>query len=165
MWGEDGLRDITDRMPPSSRGEMLRETGSEREWIAEAHVIAWCFAVWEGPANRDRAIYFELLKRQTDLGFGRIRRFFLSMATPSMLFAKAPSMWSQDHTHGTLECAVEGTSAIVTLRDHPYTETPQARATIAEVFRYTISLANARGVTESHALEQPGVLRVKIRWV
>ena len=50
------------------------------------------------------------------------------------------------------------------LRQHPYTETPQGRAGIAEMLRYILELSRAKGVTETHSLVAPGVLEIKVRW-
>jgi hypothetical protein len=163
LWGAGGLADIAARMPEASRIEAFRDRLST-EWIDEAHVIAWCFATWEGPAGRDKPAYFRFVQRQTDLGFGRVRRFLLSVATPLKLLAKAPELWSLDHSHGKMECEAEERRASLVLRDHPYTETPQARATIAEAFRYTLALTRAKDVTESHALDRPGMMTVRLKW-
>jgi hypothetical protein len=163
IWGDAGLQDIAARMPEASRLDAFRERMAT-EWIAEAHVIAWCFATWEGPANRDRPTYFRFVQRQTDLGFGRVRKFLLGVATPHRLLAKAPELWKLDHTHGALVCTAEENRATLVLRDHPYTETPQARATIAEAFRYTLSLTRTKAVEESHALDTPGVMTVRLKW-
>lgn len=155
------MQDIATRMPEASRVEMFRELPTE--WVLERDIIAWCFATWEGPANRDRLRYTEFIQRQTDLGFGRIRRFLISIASPGMLLQKAGDLWKQDHTHGDLKVDMEPKKATLTLRDHPYTETPQSRATIAEVFRYTISLTRT-AVFETHKLQEPGVIVVSLRW-
>ena len=55
-------------------------------------------------------------------------------------------------------------SGRIVLRDHPYTETPQARAGYAEMVRYVIELTRAKDVTETHSLLAPGVLEIKVRW-
>ena len=59
----------------------------------------------------------------------------------------------------------EGKRAIFLLSDHPYTETPQARATMAEILRYNIELTRAKNVTETHARRVDGALEVKVKWL
>jgi hypothetical protein len=163
MWGEDGLADIRARMPAREGDEAFAV--HLPVWVQERLVIAWCFALWEGRADRNRARYVAWLHRVTDLTFGRVRRLLLSVATPAKILGMAGELWRADRTHGTLEGSVDGKRGVFVLSDHPYTETPQARATMAENFRYTIELTRAKNVTETHARRIDGALEVKIKWL
>ena len=162
-WGDDGLLDIRKRMPPREAEEAFAPRLPA--WVPERVPIAWCFALWEGRADRDRARYVAWLHRVMDLSFGRVRRLLLGMAAPERLFTMAAKLWKDDHTHGLLEGHFEGKRGVYVLSDHPYTETPQARATMAENFRYTIELTRAKNVTETHARRIDGALEVKLRWL
>ncbi len=134
------------------------------KWIPEADLIAGAHALWEGPARRERARYNAFIQRQVELGSGRVQRMLLSLASPRRVIDRAPAIWSSEHTHGELTVDQLGErSAILRLGEHPYVETPQARATIAEVFRHIVSLTRAGEVSESHALER-GVLVVRLSW-
>jgi hypothetical protein len=88
----------------------------------------------------------------------------LRIAAPPRFFDKAPEFWRNDHTHGVLEMHIERALGTVCLGDHPYTQTPQMRLAIAEIFRYTVQRMRARNVTETHALEPDGALTIRIRW-
>ena len=162
LWGPDAVRTIVAALPPEEREESLDE--SLRDWCSERLVIAWGHASWEGPARRDRATMNRLLQRHVDLGFGRIRRMLLRLASPERLFEKLPDFWRHDHTHGVLDVRVEGRLGVVSLREHPYSAAPQMRAAVAEIFRHTVQLMRARKVTETHALDPTGALVLNIRW-
>jgi hypothetical protein len=90
----------------------------------------------------------------------------LSLASPATLLSRAGAIWKEDHTHGTLDVELHdgGKGTSLRLREHPYTEIPQARAAIAEVLRYDVALTRAKNVTESHRLEREGVLLVRVQW-
>jgi hypothetical protein len=165
VWGKEALPDLAVRLPDDVRRDTLEQTNAET-WMPERYVIAWSFAVWEGPAARDREAFKRFLRAQVDLTFGRVRRALLSLASPEMLLARAGAIWKEDHTHGTLEVEMHEAKNGATLRlhDHPYTTLPQARAAIAEVLRYDVSLTRAKNVIESHRLERDGVLLIRLQW-
>jgi len=162
QWGQDGLRDIRARMPPREAEEAFVERAPL--WVPERVVVAWCFALWEGPADRKRPGYVAWLHRHMDLSFGRVRKWLIGLASPHKLVEMAGNVWRRDHSHGTLSGAADGKRAVFTLHDHPYVDTPQARASIAEVYRYSVELTRAQNVTETHALVAPGTLEVRVRW-
>ena len=162
LWGQEGLDDVRSRMPETERDEFFAERLPE--WVSIRSMIAFNFALWEGPANRNKARYFPWVRLTTDLSFGRVKRLFLSMASPEKVVIKASELWSADQTGGTFEGVLEGKGGRLVLRDHPYTETPQARAGYAEMVRYIIELTRAEGVTETHSLVAPGVLEIRVRW-
>jgi hypothetical protein len=162
IWGEQGVQDAAGRMPARERAEFFAEPLPE--WAPTRAMIAFNFALWEGPVRRDKPIYFSWLRRTTDLSFGRVKKLFLSMATPEKLITSAGSIWKGDHTSGTLDGMVHGKTGTLVLRHHPYTETPQARAAIAEMLRYAVELTRAKGATATCALIAPAALQIKIRW-
>jgi hypothetical protein len=163
IWGEAGVQDAAARMPERERAEFFADRLPE--WAPTRAMIAWNFALWEGPVRRDKAIYFSWVRKTADLSFGRVRRLFLSMATPEKLITSASDLWKADHTAGTLDGLVHGKCGTLMLRDHPYTETPQARTAIAEMMRYSVELTRARSPTATHALVGPRAMQIKVRWL
>ena len=162
--GEARLGQRIVRLDEATRKRTFELEGSPGKWAPEADLIACAHAIWEGPARRDRALYNKFLQRQVNLGTGRVQRALISLASPKRILDRAPSIWSSEHSHGTLTVEHHSdTSASLRLSEHPYVETPQARATIAEVFRYVLSLTRANEANESHALEGD-VLRVRLTW-
>jgi hypothetical protein len=162
-WGEEGLRDIRARMPIREADEAFAE--NVPAWVPERVVVAWCFALWEGPADRKRPQYVAWLQRHMDLSFGHVRKWLIGLASPHKLIELAGDVWKRDHSSGKLAAVADGKRAVFTLRDHPYVDTPQARASIAEIYRYSLQLTRAKNVTETHALVAPGTLEVKVRWL
>lgn len=162
LWGEAGVQAILARMPHLEREEARDE--ARLEWIPERVIIAWGLATWEGPAARDRAVLNRFLARHVDHGFGRLRRVLLRFAPPATFFENVPRYWRHDHTHGVLETQVDGRLGVVHLRDHPYVESPQSRAAIAEIFRYTVQSMRAKNVTEVHTVESDGAMSIRVRW-
>ncbi len=163
IWGPRGVEDVAGRMAPAHRDELFAPRLPV--WFPERVLIAFNFALWEGPVARRRDTYERWLWRTTDLSFGVVRRLVLSLASPRRIFESAPELWRADHTHGTLQgrCDDDRTGTFV-LRDSPFVETPQGRAAISESFRYIVQLGGARGAVEKHALTAPGVLEVRLRW-
>lgn len=78
--------------------------------------------------------------------------------------AEGPELWRHDHTHGTLTSHVGDHEGTMTLSDHPYTTTPLARSSIAEIYRYAVSLARAKHVSARHLVRGPNQLEVKLSW-
>jgi hypothetical protein len=162
IWGDDGLADIRARMPRREAEEAFVDRLPY--WVPERVVIAWCFALWEGVALRSREPYVAWLHRMTELSFGPVRRTFLRMASLERLFEMSGRLWKDDHTSGEMEGHCEGKRGVFLLRDHPYTETPQARATLAEQLRYLLERSGVKNVAETHARHIDGALEVKLRW-
>lgn len=82
----------------------------------------------------------DFVQRFCENGFGRLRRMFLSLATPMMLASRAPGFWSYDHTTGEMTTEpIEG-GVRVTIRDHPCALSLGYRAFMVEFIR----LADAR---------------------
>lgn len=164
-FGATGVEELVAALDPATRARTFGASGPPPKWIPEADLIACAYVIWEGPAHRDRNAYNTFLRRQVDLGTGRVQRALLSLASARRVLDRAPSIWSSEHSHGVLEVEHHSdTSASVHLRDHLYVETPQARATIAEVFRYIVGLTRADEVTETHALDGTSAVVVRLSW-
>jgi hypothetical protein len=162
IWGDVGMADVAARMTDCDRETVLAPRLPV--WVPERALVAFNFALWEGPVDRNRERYFTWLHRMTDMSFGVVKRLVLSMASPERAVASAADLWKADHTHGRMEGRVDGHRATFTLVESPYVETPQGRAGMAEILRYILELAGAKGVLEKHALVPPSTLEVKVRW-
>jgi hypothetical protein len=165
LWGEDGLNDIAQKLHDDTREEFFKIVGTE-EWIPARHVIHWCYVAHHGPCGMSVPKMREYIDRVFDFSYGVVRRSVLRMADPVAITPRVGPMWKEEHTAGELEGAVEagGKSALFRLVGSPFTETPHTRAGIAESYRYAYALTRAKNVTETHALEKPGVLTFRIRW-
>jgi eukaryotic-like serine/threonine-protein kinase len=163
QWGAQGLSDLAERMPEDVARDTLGAFGIAALWLPERYVMAWYEAVWEGPAQRQSAAFRRFLDCMMDRGFGRVRRFMLSLVTPAQLLARAPGLWRHDHTHGELTCDIAEGGAVLTLRHHAYLATPLSRLAIAEIYRYAVSLSRTSSVVEQHAMSG-GVLNVTLKW-
>jgi len=174
LWGERGLRAIAERLPESTRAETLDAIVLPVSWYPVRHTLAWDDAAYDGPCARDDAAFRAFLDRAIDLGFGRMRRFFVRLQSAERLVARAPEMWRYQHTHGTLVVAPKlaeprgGASrqvgATLTLRDHPFARHPLARRATAEVYRYIAAMTGRTSCRETHGAEGPDVLVVRLSW-
>lgn len=165
LWGEDGLRRIADGMSEEARRRCIDSIVIEEDMLPERFVLEWYEQAWMGPAGRDKEAYNRFLDRMMDHGFGRVRKFLLAMATPAVVARKSGELWRHDHTHGVLTPrAVSEHAFEMRLTDHPYVETPLARGSIAEIYRYAMSLARAKDVRAKHRLEDDRTLVVSIEW-
>jgi hypothetical protein len=162
LWGDGAMADVAARMSVADRDAV--HAPHLPLWVREHALIAWNFALWEGPVDRKRQRYEAWLHRMTDLSFGVVKRLVLSMASPEKVLTSAADLWKSDHTHGRMLGHCDGNRGIVTLVDSPYVETPQGRAGIAEMLRYIMQLAGARGAIERHALVPPRALEVRLHW-
>jgi hypothetical protein len=166
VWGEEGLRDLVSRLPDETRAATTGPTFNSLSWYPSRYVLDWDVAKMEGPARGDEQAFLLSVDRGTDLGFGRVRRAFLSFATPILLARKSAELWRHDHTHGTL--SVDSTAraegrARVTLVGHPFVTTALSRQAFSEVLRYILSLSRARNVRESHAMSGESLV-VALSW-
>ena len=163
MWGADGYQAIREALPPDVR----ERTASMRPlpvWVLLEDLIAWHVAVWNGPARRNEAIMTEHIHRTVDQGFGRVKRFLLSMATPQSLAPRVVDLWSDEYSTGWLEASpIENRSITLTLQNHPYVQDQLMRFVISEVYRYVLGLTTAKNVTAVHAVRD-GALMVVLRW-
>ena len=163
LWGEDGCRAIAEALESDVR---QRTAGllPLPEWLPLDDLIAWHVAAWTGPAKRDKAVMTHHARRTVDQGFGRVKRFILSMASPHALAPRVAALWRDEYSTGVLT-ADEPSPDSVTLRlsAHAYVEHPLMRWIIAEAYRHIVSLTNVPNVTETHSVRD-GSLVVVIRW-
>jgi len=164
LWGAAGLRSVAQLLPVDVRYDTVDTVLVNMEWLPETHVLAWYEALWSGPCERKRHHFVTVIDRMMDCGFGRVRKALLHLASPSMIFGKAPGLWRYDHSHGELTIDVDGQTARVRLEDHPYTANPLSCMATAEIYRYCVALSRGRDVTESHYNDPSGALIVRIRW-
>jgi hypothetical protein len=164
----EGARDqMIALLAGEAREEFIRDAvGANLVWFPERLLIAWGFAAWEGPAARTRETMARIVRRQFDLSFGVVRRLILHMAAPASVIARIGPLWRQDHTAGELTASVDegGLGATLHLSDHPMVDTPHGRASMAEVYRHAIAQTRAKSVTESHALDGPKRMVIRLKW-
>jgi hypothetical protein len=99
-----------------------------------------------------------------DQGFGRVKRFVISLLTPEALAARVVPLWRDEYSTGRLEAvSVDAHSVQLALSDHAYVEIPLMRYIISEVYRYILSMTRAQNVTVTHALRDTSLL-VTLRW-
>jgi hypothetical protein len=166
VWGPEGLRDVTSRLPEETRAATTGPAFTTLSWYPTRYVIDWDVAKMAGPARGDEAAFRRSVARSMDLGFGRIRRALLSFATPVLIAERAAELWRHDHTHGELSVDSSGRlqgRARVTLTRHPFTTTPLTRMAFAEVTRHVLSLSRARNVRESHAADGDALV-IRLTW-
>jgi hypothetical protein len=163
IWGEDGLRDVADRLPVDARVATIDRTVLPIEWVLIRHVVAWHEALWDGPIRRDEQQLALLVARSIDLGFGRVKSAFFSGITADRLRDRAPELWRWQHTHGVLTVEMEAARAIVTLRGHPYVENAASRRVTAESYRAILALAGAREVRAAWGTEDSSLV-VHLSW-
>lgn len=165
LWKEDGLRQIGAAMTDEARKRCIDPVVIGEEMLPERFVLEWYECAWAGPAGRNRDAYNRFLDRMMDHGFSRVRKLLLGMANPTIVARKSPELWRHDHTHGELTTRpLSERSSEFRLTDHPYLETPLARSSIAEIYRYALSLARANDVQARHRLEDERTLVVHIEW-
>jgi hypothetical protein len=165
VFGPRGIEEIGGLMSEEARQRCLDPVVVHEEMLPERFVLEWYECTWAGPASRSRATYHRFLDRMMDHGFGRVRKLLLGLATPVILAHKAAELWRHDHSHGELAFEMLGDRSLrARLSDHPYVETPLARSSIAEIYRYAMSLTRAKAVTERHFLADERTLTVHMEW-
>jgi len=132
------------------------------DWVPLEHIVAWCeAAIVDVPQSKLRPFVDHMM----DQGFGRVHRVLLAIATPHGVLRRAGEMWREEFTDGRLVAyATSPNTAIATLYDHRFLESPGLRAVVAESFRYTLALSGARDVIEEHGSEDGGPLLVRFSW-
>jgi hypothetical protein len=152
QWGDAGLAVLAAALPGDVRTATIDALVGAQEWLPTRHIMAWHDAAFAGPARANEVAYRAFVDQSVNLGFWRVQRLLLKIATPVMLIERASKLWRYHHTHGTLDVSKSEARAVtLTLRDHPFTTDALARLTIAEAFRSILSMARARNVHEVHA--------------
>lgn len=166
LWGDEGLKDVAERLPDETRVATTGAALSTLRWYPTRYVLDWDVAKMAGPAREDEQAFRRSVCIAMDLGFGRVRRVFLSFATPTLLAERAASLWRHDHSHGVItvdSSARDQGRARVTLGAHPFTTTALSRMAFAEVLRHVLSMSRVRNVRETHALSGDA-LAVALTW-
>ena len=109
------------------------------------------------------AAFASFVQELCNNGFGRVRRLFLSLATPMMLASRAPDFWSYDHTTGTMVTEEVDGGVLVTITDHPYVESVGCRVLMTEFMRHAVSLTRVGRVTASERGQRDRIA-VLVRW-
>jgi hypothetical protein len=171
LWGERGVQDIGRHLPADVRDRTagLRPIA---EWVPVDDLVSWHNAVWNGPAERNEAVFMHHARTTVDQGFGRVKRFLLSVSTPHSIAPRAASLWREEYSTGRLAVTrLEDRSAELSLSDHPYVDIPLMRDVIAEVYRHVLAQTNVKSVSEVHAVRKTGTanaegeaLVVVLRW-
>ncbi len=165
LWGDAGLEAVGRALPPDVRRLTVDLPVVPDEWLPAMSAMAWFVAVWETCANRQTKDFSAFIDRQTELGFGRVRKFFLSYATPKLVVSRAAALWRDDNTAGELVALPDGPyGGIAELRNHIYATTPLSRLAITELIRSILSRCRAKDVTGRSVLLPDGTLRMHFAW-
>jgi hypothetical protein len=144
--GEEALARLAARLPLQTRTATVDALLLPFEWVPIAHVIAWHEALWNGPCGADEQELARFVARSIGLGLGRFKAAFFHAVTADRLVARAHELWRWQHTHGEVTARVEGSTGVVTLRDHPYVDNSASRRVTAESYRQIVTIAGARDV-------------------
>jgi len=165
--GEAALARLAERLPLATRVATIESIVLPFEWVPIAHVVAWHEALWSGAAGADERELGRLIGRSIELGLGRFKSAFFHGVTPGRLVGRAQELWRWQHTHGEVTASIEGTTAIVMLRDHPYVESAASRRVTAESYRHIVTMAGGRDVRAAWGDRTEGgrsVLVVQLTW-
>jgi hypothetical protein len=163
MWGPAGLASIADALPPEVR-ERTAGTRPLEKWNAVEDLIAWHKAVWEGPARRDERVFMQHIHATVDRGFGKVKRFLLSVSTPRTLAPRVAALWRDEYSTGRLKADFPEDKVVqLTLSDHPYVDDVLMRFVISEVFRYVMSMTRVKRVTVAYGIRETSLV-VTLRW-
>ena len=102
LWGPAGYSRICEDLPADVR-ERTAGIRPLPKWNAVDDLIAWHHAVWSGPAGRDETVMRQHIHATVDQGFGRVKRFLLSMSTPRSLAPRVAALWREEYSTGRLE--------------------------------------------------------------
>jgi hypothetical protein len=163
LFGDGGLREIADRLPPDVRGALIDSAIISEAWLPERFVMAWQEAVFEGPARNSDDAFRRYVHKVVDSGFGRVRRLLVNLVTPATLCTRAAELWHDEHTHGEISAAPTGHVVIIKLRNHPYVTRPIARLVMAESLRHAASLTRVKRVEQLHRVDGDA-LEVRLTW-
>src|SRR5581483_8649216 len=144
MWGAEGLEEVRRGLHRDVRDRTAGMLPLP-QWLPVDDLIDWHLAVWNGPAGRSEAVFTRHVRTTVDQGFGRVKRFLLSVSTPRTLAPRVAALWRDEYSTGRLEVVrIEERSVELALRDHPYVEIPLMQTVIAEVYRHVVSLTQVK---------------------
>ena len=165
LWGEEGLAAIAGALPEDVRRRTADVPLVSEEWLPATSAMAWFTAVWETCAARHASELAAFIDCQTELGFGRVRKFFLSQATPALVISRAAKLWRDDNTAGELvTISLEEGRVVAELRNHVYATTPLSRLVVTELLRSVLARCRAKDVTARGLLGPDGALRMAFTW-
>jgi hypothetical protein len=163
IFGQDAVAEVAARLPSA-----VRKTTLERPipaWVPETHMIAFCGVVDEVLARGDQKRLEAWVARAIDDGFGVARRVLLTIATPPVIVRRASELWRDEFGAGRLVAyGTQPNEAMITLHDHPFTETPRMRVVVAEALRRTLELAGAEDAAAAYDPESARTLAVSLCW-
>jgi hypothetical protein len=163
MWGDAGIETVRNNLAEAVR-ERTAGLLPLPEWIPLEDLVAWHVAVWTGLAKRDEPTMTRHARLTVDQGFGRVKRFVISLLTPETLAARVVSLWSDEYSTGRLEAlSIDAHNVQLALSDHAYVELPLMRYIISEVYCYVLGMTRAQNVTVTHAVRDASLL-VSLRW-
>jgi hypothetical protein len=163
LWGRAGYERICEALPPAVR-ERTAGMLPLPKWNAVEDLIAWHHAVWNGPAGHDEKVMTQHIHATVDQGFGRVKKFLLSVSTPRSLAPRVAALWREEYSTGRLEATFPEERAVhLTLSDHPYVDDPLMRFVISEVFRYVLSMTRIKRVSVAYG-GRASSLEVVLRW-
>ena len=163
LYGDGGLRETAERLPPDVRGALIDSALITDRWLPERFVMAWLEAVFAGPARGSDDELRRYIHKVVDSGFGRVRRLLVNLVTPATLCTRAAELWHDEHTHGEISAAPSGQVVVIKLRDHPYVTRPIARMVMAESLRHAASLTRVKRVDQLHRVDGDA-LEVRLTW-
>jgi hypothetical protein len=163
MYGDGGLREIAERLPPDVRGALIDSAIITEPWLPERYVMAWQEAVFEGPARGSDDEFRRYVYKVVDSGFGRVRRLLVQLVTPATLCTRDAELWHDEHTHGEISAEPTGHVVVIKLRNHPYVTRPIARLVMAESLRHAASLTRVKRVDQLHRVDGDA-LEVRLTW-
>jgi hypothetical protein len=163
LYGDGGLREIAEHLPPDVRGALIDSALITEAWLPERFVMAWQEAVFAGPVRGHDDEFQRYMDKVVDHGFGRVWRLLVKLVTPATLCTRAAELWSDEHTHGEISAVPTGQLVVIRLRDHPYVARPVARLVMAESLRYAASLTRVKRVDQRHRVDGDA-LEVRLTW-
>jgi hypothetical protein len=164
LWGKDALTSIAESMSSESRLAMFDELLLPISWVPESSVIEFWRVAWDGPLAESTTATQKYVEKAVQHGWGRFRKVFVSLMTPTLLANRAQQLWRHDHTHGELTATMSGNTGLVRLADHAYVDSPVACRFMAASFHVIVAMSNARDVTSSYDVHDRRALRVKLAW-
>lgn len=163
LWGSAGIEEICSDLPAAVR-ERTAGLLPLPEWIPLEDLVSWHLAAWRGPARREETVMTHHAQLTVDQGFGRVKRFVISLLSPEGLAARVVPLWRDEYSTGRLDTlSVAAHEVQLALSDHAYVEIPLMRYIISEVYRYVLSMTRAENVTVTHALRDASLV-VTLRW-